>query len=252
MTSGIYCIENKANNTKYVGKSIELNNRWDKHISGLRRNKHDNKYLQNSWNKHGEDSFIFYILEECDKSVLSEREIYYIKELNTKRPDGYNLTDGGDGGLGGKVSKKTRIKMSQRTKNRFSNPENHPMYGRTHSEESKKKMSMSHKNISLKTRKKMSNSAKRNSSHLGHPHSQETKDKLRQKNIGSKHKNRTSHFFGVSRDSFNKKWLVSIWNKKKEYVGRFDDEEKAALAYDKRCFEIYGNLSKLNFPERRE
>jgi group I intron endonuclease len=248
--SGIYSIENKINKNKYIGKSIEPNNRWYKHISKLRNNNHENQYLQNAWNKYGEENFKFCIIEECEKLYLSEREIYYIKKLNTKRPNGYNLTDGGDGLLGRKVSKKTREKMSKKRKIRLSNPKNHPMYGKKHSEKAKKKMSLSHKNISIATRKKMSNSAKGNSSHLGYPRSEETKNGLRQKAIGSKHKNATSIFSGVAWDSFNKRWIVSIWNKKKEHIGRFEDEKIASFAYDDRCFEIYGDLSKLNFPER--
>lgn len=43
---GIYQITNKHNNKKYIGKSGNLFNRWDKHISDLINNKHSNKYLQ--------------------------------------------------------------------------------------------------------------------------------------------------------------------------------------------------------------
>ena len=53
-TIGIYCIENTINNKKYIGQSVEIENRWSKHRSELNKNKHDNDYLQKSWNKYGE------------------------------------------------------------------------------------------------------------------------------------------------------------------------------------------------------
>ena len=48
--------------------------------------------------KYGIDNFKFEIIEECDKSILSEREKYWIKFYNSVAPNGYNLTTGGEGG----------------------------------------------------------------------------------------------------------------------------------------------------------
>jgi hypothetical protein len=53
-------------------------------------------------------------------------------------------------------SKKTRQKKSEATRGK-----NHPMFGKTHSEESKKKMSQSHRDMSEETRRKISEAAKR-------------------------------------------------------------------------------------------
>jgi len=56
-------------------------------MSSLKRNKHFNKYIQRSWNKYGEENFMFEILENCEVEKLIEREQYYIDtlkpELNT-------------------------------------------------------------------------------------------------------------------------------------------------------------------------
>lgn len=41
------------------------------------------------------EDFSFEILEYCDPNILDEREQYYIALLNSKFPNGYNLTDGG-------------------------------------------------------------------------------------------------------------------------------------------------------------
>ena len=53
--------------------------------------------INNAREKYGLDSFDFEILKECDDKELDFWEKYYIKELNTKVPYGYNLTEGGDG-----------------------------------------------------------------------------------------------------------------------------------------------------------
>lgn len=95
---GIYCIECKIDNKKYIGLSRDIVRRWKKHKQELRRNRHINKHLQNAWNKYGECNFDFYVLEECSSDILGEREIYYIKKYNTLDKNiGYNLTSGGDG-----------------------------------------------------------------------------------------------------------------------------------------------------------
>lgn len=93
---GIYCIENLVNNKKYIGQSVDIYSRWYAHKSKLYGNKHENTHLQNSWNNYGEKYFHFYIVELCDKELLNEREIYWIKHYNTFY-DGYNETFGGQG-----------------------------------------------------------------------------------------------------------------------------------------------------------
>ena len=100
---GIYCIENLINHRKYIGLSKDIKRRWAEHRSELRRGAHINIYLQKAWNKYGEESFKFYILELCTEDILCERECYYIKTLNSlSHEQGYNLTTGGDGTAVGK------------------------------------------------------------------------------------------------------------------------------------------------------
>lgn len=86
--SGIYCIVNTGNQKKYVGSSKNIYQRLQKHRAYLRKNMHENKKLQNSWNKHGENTFQYYVLEFCPEEQLIEHEQFYI---DTIKP-WYNIT----------------------------------------------------------------------------------------------------------------------------------------------------------------
>lgn len=51
---GVYKITCLPTNMIYIGSSNNILKRWDNHRWLLRHNKHNNNYLQNSWNKYGE------------------------------------------------------------------------------------------------------------------------------------------------------------------------------------------------------
>lgn len=76
MKSGIYLIENVINNKKYVGQSLNVAYRISKHKCCLRKNTHENQYLQRSFVKYGEENFQFTILEYCEVEMLDEREVF--------------------------------------------------------------------------------------------------------------------------------------------------------------------------------
>ena len=92
MSCGIYKIENTENNKIYIGSSVNLGNREQKHFWMLRKNIHDNDYLQHSYNKYGKEWFIFDILEICTPEELIVRENFYINKYNSNDLSfGYNL-----------------------------------------------------------------------------------------------------------------------------------------------------------------
>jgi group I intron endonuclease len=81
MGMGIYKIINVVNNKFYVGSAVNFSRRKARHFSELRHNKHNNRWLQASWNKHGESAFVFAIVEEVqDKRLLVEVENRWLKE----------------------------------------------------------------------------------------------------------------------------------------------------------------------------
>lgn len=139
--------------------------------------------------KYGIEAFGFEILKECDDKELDFWETYYIKELNTKAPNGYNLTDGGDGCKGYSPSEETKKKMSEAHKGEI----NH-FYGKHHSEETKRKISEAHKgkqswNKGIKhteeTKKKISEIKKGKESWIkGKHHTEESKKKMSEAHKG--------------------------------------------------------------------
>ena len=97
MASGIYMIKNKKTGQMYIGQSKHIKRRWVDHKYELVRGIHANTFLQNSWNKYGEDNFSFSIIEEVNENKLNEQEKYWIAYYNTFHdPNHYNLTSGGD------------------------------------------------------------------------------------------------------------------------------------------------------------
>jgi|GEM_PF-3346794 len=94
--SGIYGIRNKINGKIYIGQSGNIYSRWTAHRNALKNNCHHNKRLQNAWNKYGECSFDFFIVEKCGLNELDIYENFWILYYNSKN-NGYNLDLGGKG-----------------------------------------------------------------------------------------------------------------------------------------------------------
>ena len=93
----IYIITNKINNKIYVGKTERtIETRWKEHINAMSSSNKKHYKLYAAMNKYGIENFSIDLLEKCPNSLLNEREIYWIKKLNSY-DKGYNMTLGGDG-----------------------------------------------------------------------------------------------------------------------------------------------------------
>jgi group I intron endonuclease len=104
----IYKITNLTNGKIYVGQAVShiLNHkryrpygregRFRCHISeAFSIKKNQSHYLNNAIRKYGTESFVVELIEYCKNVDADERETYYIKELNSLYPSGYNLKNGG-------------------------------------------------------------------------------------------------------------------------------------------------------------
>jgi len=172
--SGIYKIVHKNSGKYYVGSTVDFIKRWNVHKRNLNKNKHINLHLQHAWNKHGNDSFEFKIVEYVD-NVFGRHNVELLKieqkyldiaksDKDSNIDSHYNICyDATAPNLGRKFSKETIIKMSNASKKR------------KFSEETKKLLSHLAKERykSQEERKKISDSLK------GHKLSNETKEKIK-------------------------------------------------------------------------
>jgi group I intron endonuclease len=169
-TIGIYTITNNTTNKVYIGCSKNIKARLLNHKSFLKKNKHANMHLQRAFNKYGEESFDFEILEECKEEYLYSQEHYWCNLLNVhNRQYGYNIL-GTTPTRNCIFSDETKLKMSIARKGLIRSKEHcnnisigkkgmtSPNLGKKHSEATKLQMRKSHlgKLISEETRKKHS------------------------------------------------------------------------------------------------
>lgn len=188
-TSGIYKIVCVPTGKVYIGSAVNILHRCQTHRSALRSNTHPNQYLQRAWNKYGEQSFDFLVVELILSPFLVEREQYWIDRLrcsDTRR--GFNLSPTAGSSLGVKHSAESRQKwsdMRRGKKRRSPSPESIRarsmlLTGRRHSEETRKKMSESHKGLprSEEHRRNLSISLK------GRIVTEETRQRIREANTG--------------------------------------------------------------------
>lgn len=134
-TSGIYKITCIPTGKVYVGSAIDLNRRWLEHRAALRCGRHWNDYFQKAWNKYGEASFHFQIIELVLSAFVIEREQYWIDRLQAfDRRRGFNISPTAGSPLGVTRSEETKQLLSRLMRGRKLGP---------HSEEHKAKLSAS-------------------------------------------------------------------------------------------------------------
>lgn len=161
-TSGIYKIVNKIDGKCYVGSSVDIlgttytNGRFYVHKRLLRLGKHHSIHLQRAYDIHGIDTFDFVIVEQVHPDDLMRTEQKYLNEARKNPSMYYNCSyDSGRITMTPEIVEKIKIsnqiyqskkiwtaedraKMSRKG-------EKHPMYGKKHTDESKRKNSESNK-----------------------------------------------------------------------------------------------------------
>lgn len=131
MVGYIYLIIDLLTRKKYVGKHHYHKPELDPNYHGSGR------IIKRLYKKRPETLKMEYIKTCYSEEELNEWEKYFIFVFNTLHPNGYNLTEGGDGGI---KCEEINRKISETLKGRPS-----PMKGKHHSDEVRKKMSESRK-----------------------------------------------------------------------------------------------------------
>lgn len=118
--SGVYAFRNKLNGKVYVGQSKNVTTRRVQHERGDTSN---SRRFHNAMQKYGSEGFDWVVLEYCDIDQLNEREAYWVQQLDSLHPNGYNLTSGG--GAFQKHHAETLLKFSENQKKLVESNQHH-------------------------------------------------------------------------------------------------------------------------------
>ena len=89
--TGIYKITNLTNEMCYIGQAANLADRWKQHIKrGVGADTPTRNKLYPAMVAFGPESFSFEVIEECDRSLLDEREDYWQDYFKAKE-FGYSI-----------------------------------------------------------------------------------------------------------------------------------------------------------------
>jgi hypothetical protein len=133
-TGEIYMIVNKITNKKYIGqtkshilvynkvwKKFGYKGRWEKHISEAKDiNKTYDLFID--IRKYKKTDWEVSLLHKCNKDELNYYESKFIEENNTLSPNGYNMVGGG--ATRNVISEITKEKLSKKSSEYYSKPEN--------------------------------------------------------------------------------------------------------------------------------
>ena len=93
MKKDIYIIKNDINSKVYVGQAINVKQRFQSHCKPS--SSQDNDLVSRAIQKYGRNHFWYEILASQIENY-DQREKYWISYYNCIRPNGYNISEGGD------------------------------------------------------------------------------------------------------------------------------------------------------------
>lgn len=144
---GVYKITHIASGKSYIGISKNIERRWTQHRSWVNTGKRKSA-IYAALQKYGIDAFSWQIIEQCQPDQLEIREQHWIAVFDTFR-NGYNLTAGGE--YNKELSDESRKRMSESHKGkkqsqdliekRIKRGEEHYRFGKIISNETKRKIS---------------------------------------------------------------------------------------------------------------
>lgn len=172
MNSGIYKITCSVNGRFYIGSSSDIKQRWRVHRWHLRRGGARSPHMQRSWDKYGEQSFIFEIIEFVETHRLVEREQYYFDVLKPFGSRGFNVAPVAGVTRGHKRTREQIEKTASKNRGRKLSAERRKQLseagrGRKATEETRRKLRA--RKMSPETREKMRQARLANNWQRGKP-----------------------------------------------------------------------------------
>lgn len=132
--SGVYIIRNSVNRRVYIGSAKHLRNRFVSHRNTLTRNCHKSKQLQAFVNKYSSEVLVYELLELCSVAELIQTEQKYLDAYKPFGRRGFNTLVLAGSPLGFRHSEESKRKLSESHK------------GRKHSLQARKNMSEGQRN----------------------------------------------------------------------------------------------------------
>lgn len=193
----IYLITNTINGKAYVGQTkLTITERFKEHCRPSKKTA-----ISNAIQKYGEENFTIKLLEECEINMLDERETHYIKQYNSYE-EGYNNTIGG-GSQYISHTPEVKKKLSEAAKGKMigdKNPAKRPEVRKKISEAAKRRVESGkwvspttggHTPEALeKMRANQPDRSGKNNSRYGVKMSEETKQKIREKQLAAQQRKR--------------------------------------------------------------
>jgi group I intron endonuclease len=201
MTFHFYKITNTVNGKSYIGYTGKLHprNRWIEHVSQAKAG--EGSVLHAAIRKYGKEPFVFEViskLEGTSDDAIAYEATMILENKTLITEGGYNVL--ATGSIWSEKQKRAhaeatkagmtlevRQHLSESLKSYYATGGVHAMKGKTHSEESKQKMSTTHQQMTEETRKKIGQASKEMWAdpearqkvirHLQHP-SDETRQKM--------------------------------------------------------------------------
>lgn len=192
----VYLITNLLNGKRYVGQHVgrDLEKYWRRNVWLAKAGYQGKRALYRAIRKYGTDNFkIETLVIVGTKADMDRYEIGLIERWDTTSPvKGYNITAGGRGSLGVKMSDETRAKMSKSRE------------GKAMSDENRSLLKERNKGNKYALGRKMTqdNFDKLMSVHLGAKRSDEARRKMSEAQTGKKHSEETKQRMREARQRY--------------------------------------------------
>ena len=210
--SGIYMWTNLLTGDIYIGQSGDLSKRFRKYFTISYLKSKGGFIISRALIKYGYANFSVSILEYCDKSDLLVKEQYYFDKLDPQ----YNILKIAGSSQGYKHTDESKAKRSKALKGVYTGIKS-ARYGKTHTVETKLKMSLMREGV--------------NNYFYGKIHNVDTKELMRQKALNRKHSSETKDKMSKSRGN-----PVNIYEKSSKegfkLIGSFVSARRAAKFLD--------------------